>query len=128
MQISETSSNGLASALRVIGERESGTAHLEEAVVTYREALSEKTRERTPLDFAGMQFHLGNTLLMIGQRTNSITRLEEAVVAYRNAISVYEPAQSIYLPIAQGQLWVCESLLAARRNAPTWPEATGSTK
>ena len=34
------------------GERESGTARLEEAVAAYRAALEERTRERVPLDWA----------------------------------------------------------------------------
>ena len=39
----------------MLGERESGTARLEEAVAAYREALQENTRERVPLDWAGIQ-------------------------------------------------------------------------
>ena len=42
----------LGVALRTLGERESGTARLEEAVVAYRAALEEWTRERVPLDWA----------------------------------------------------------------------------
>ena len=37
---------------RTLGERESGTARLEEAVAAYRAALEERTRERVPLDWA----------------------------------------------------------------------------
>jgi hypothetical protein len=44
--------NGLASALRLLGERESGTARLDEAVEAFRAALAEWTRERVPLDWA----------------------------------------------------------------------------
>jgi hypothetical protein len=40
-------------ALRKLGERESGTGKLEEAVLAYREALKEYTRERVPLYWAG---------------------------------------------------------------------------
>jgi hypothetical protein len=36
----------LGNALRVLGERESGTVRLEEAVAAYREALLENTRAR----------------------------------------------------------------------------------
>ncbi len=39
--------------LTTLGERESGTARLEEAVAAYRAALEEFTRERVPLDWAG---------------------------------------------------------------------------
>ena len=46
-----------------LGERESGTAHLEEAVAAYRAALEERTRERVPLDWAMTQNNLGNALL-----------------------------------------------------------------
>jgi hypothetical protein len=38
--------NNLGLALRVIGERESGTARLEEAVAAYRDALQEYTCAR----------------------------------------------------------------------------------
>ena len=44
--------NNLGNALCTLGERESRTAKLEEAVAAYREALKEQTRERVPLDWA----------------------------------------------------------------------------
>ena len=47
--------NNLGNALRTLGERESGTARLEEAVAAYRAALEECTRERVPLDWAMTQ-------------------------------------------------------------------------
>ena len=49
-------------ALKALGERESGTARLEEAVAAYREALQERTRARVPLDWAMTQINLGNVL------------------------------------------------------------------
>ncbi len=49
-------------ALAALGERESGTARLEEAVAAYRAALEEQTRERAPLDWAMTQNNLGNAL------------------------------------------------------------------
>ena len=48
---------------RTLGERESGTARLEEAVAAYRAALEERTRERVPLDWATTQNNLGNALV-----------------------------------------------------------------
>ena len=54
--------NNLGNALRALGERESGTARLEEAVAAYRAALEEWTRERVPLDWAMTQNNLGNAL------------------------------------------------------------------
>ena len=52
------------SAMRLseLGERETGTARLEEAVAAFRAALEERTRERVPLDWAMTQNNLGNAL------------------------------------------------------------------
>ncbi len=54
--------NNLGNALGRLGERESGTARLEEAVAAFREALKERTRERVPLEWAMTQNNLGNAL------------------------------------------------------------------
>ena len=71
---------------RHLGERESGTARLEEAVAAYRAALEERTRERVPLDWAMTQNNLGNALRALGERESGTARLEEAVAAYRAAL------------------------------------------
>jgi len=42
--------NNLGSALARLGERESGTASLQQAVAAFRAALQEHTRERVPLE------------------------------------------------------------------------------
>ncbi len=73
-------------ALR-LGERESGTARLEEAVAAYRAALTGNTRERAPLDWAMTQNNLGNALLSLGERESGTAQLEEAVAAYRAALT-----------------------------------------
>ena len=54
--------NDLGNTLARLGERESGTARLDEAVAAFREALKEYTRERVPLDWAMTQNNLGNAL------------------------------------------------------------------
>jgi tetratricopeptide (TPR) repeat protein len=54
--------NNLGTALWSLGRRESGTAHLEEAVAADRAALEEYTRDRVPLDWAAAQNSLGNAL------------------------------------------------------------------
>jgi tetratricopeptide (TPR) repeat protein len=51
--------NNLGNALWRLGERESGTARLEEAVVAYRAALEEYTRECAPLEWAATRNNLG---------------------------------------------------------------------
>ena len=81
-----TTQNNLGIALWTLGERESGTARLEEAVAAYRAALKEWTRERVPLDWAMTQNNLGTALWTLGERESGTARLEEAVAAYRAAL------------------------------------------
>jgi tetratricopeptide (TPR) repeat protein len=78
--------NNLGAALRQLGERESGTAKLEEAVVAFREALNEHTRERVPLDWAMTQTNLGTALMRLGEREGGTAKLEEAAAACREAL------------------------------------------
>ena len=72
-----TSDDNLGKALQTLGARESGTARLEEAVAAYRDALTEHTRERTPLNWATIQNNLGNALSTLGKRESGTARLEE---------------------------------------------------
>ena len=58
--------NDLGNALLALGERETGTARLEEAVTAYRAALEERARERVPLDWALTQNNLGIALEALG--------------------------------------------------------------
>jgi tetratricopeptide (TPR) repeat protein len=75
------------SALTKLGEREGGTARLEQAVVAHCAALLEVlTRERLPLDWARAQNNLGNALQLLGDRQGSTKRLQEALAAYDNAL------------------------------------------
>jgi len=76
----------LGNALWMLGVRESGTARLEEAVVAYRAALEEQTRDRGPVQWAATQVILGNALATLGVRESGTARLTEAVVAYRAAL------------------------------------------
>ncbi|HTR16762.1 MAG TPA: hypothetical protein VMI52_06995, partial [Acetobacteraceae bacterium] len=88
--------NNLGNALSTLGERESGTARLEEAVEAYRDALQERTRELVPLDWAMTQNNLGTALSTLGERESGTARLEEAVAAYDAALTVFVPAQADY--------------------------------
>ena len=54
--------------MKSLGERESGTARLEEAVAAYREALKERTRERVPLQWAVTQRNLKTALRLLDER------------------------------------------------------------
>ena len=79
--------NNLGAALTTLGERESSTALLEQAVAAYRAALTEWTQDRVPLDWAMTQNNLGNALKALGERESGTVRLEEAVAAYRAALT-----------------------------------------
>src|SRR5262249_22737860 len=85
LQWAATQTN-LGAALETLGERESGTARLEEAVAAYRAALQERTRERVPLDWAATQTNLGIALATLGKRESGTARLEEAVAAFHAAL------------------------------------------
>ena len=76
----------MVSRSQTLGERESGTARLEEAVAAYRAALEERTRARVPLEWAMTQMNLGIALRTLGERESGTARLEEAVAAYRAAL------------------------------------------
>ena len=75
----------LGNALEVLGERESGTAHLEQAVAAYRLALQERTRERVPLDWADTQFDLGLALVALEERAPSADTAREALTCFQQA-------------------------------------------
>jgi tetratricopeptide (TPR) repeat protein len=76
----------LGNALGGLGERETGTARLEEAAAAYRAALEQFTRDRVPLDWARTQSGLGTALGRLGERESGTARLERAVAAYRAAL------------------------------------------
>jgi len=76
----------LGIALRTLGERESGTGRLEEAVDAQKAALEEFTRELIPLEWAKTQGDLGTALGTLGERRPGTEHLEEAVIAFKSAL------------------------------------------
>jgi tetratricopeptide (TPR) repeat protein len=86
LEWARTQSN-LGRALWRLGERDSGTAKLEEAVAAFREALKELTPERVPLEWARTQGNLAITFARLGERESGTAKLEEAVIAYREALA-----------------------------------------
>jgi hypothetical protein len=81
--------NNLGLALWTLGERESGTQHLTEAVAAFRAALQERTRARVPLGWATTQNNLGNVLRDLGTRTHDTNQLCEALDNQINAWQVF---------------------------------------
>jgi tetratricopeptide (TPR) repeat protein len=78
--------NNLGNALLVLGERESETARLEQAIVAFRAALQVWTRDQRPLDWAMAEMNLGHALWVLGDRESGTAQLEEAIGAYRAAL------------------------------------------
>ncbi len=78
--------NDLGIALANLGQRETGTARLDEAVTAFTAALEKRTRDKVPLDWAMTQNNLGNALANLGQRETGTARLEQAVTAYKAAL------------------------------------------
>jgi tetratricopeptide (TPR) repeat protein len=93
-----TTQTNLGAALASLGRRESGTARLDEAVASYREALKEWTRERVPLQWAMTQNNLGAALGALGERQMAADKAKgcEALVAahehYAAALEEYRKA------------------------------------
>jgi tetratricopeptide (TPR) repeat protein len=88
----------LGTALLSLGERESGTGKLTEAVADFRAALEEYKHERVPLQCAATQvnlgtalFRLGERLMILGERESGMGKLVEAVAAYRAALEEITP-------------------------------------
>jgi tetratricopeptide (TPR) repeat protein len=83
----------LGAALSALGEREGGTARLEEAVVAYRAALEELRRDRVPLDWAATQNNLGNALRALGERGDAAA-LPQAIAAFEGALEEFRLART----------------------------------
>jgi hypothetical protein len=71
--------NNLGNALGTLGERESGTARLEEAVAAYRDALKEVTRERVPLGWAMSFGNEGVALMLLAERRRNAAMAKTAL-------------------------------------------------
>jgi tetratricopeptide (TPR) repeat protein len=84
-----TIQNSLGSALARLGQRETGTTLLEEAIAAFGEALKKRKRELDPLGWAMTQTNLGNALAIVSQRKSSTTYLQQAVEAFRAALQEY---------------------------------------
>ena len=77
----------LGNALQAMGERDSGTDHLDRSVQTYREALENASvADAQPAMRAKLQNNLANTLATLGRRKGDKVIMLEAVDAYRAAI------------------------------------------
>ena len=108
--------NDLSNALQALGERESGTARLEEAVAAFRAALDERTRERLPLDWATTTGNLGVAMVTIAERTGDLAVAETAQAEIETAHAAMEAAgHGPYASTYEGQLPRARALVARLR-------------
>lgn len=78
--------SNLGNALQILGAREKGTAHLEQAVQAYEAALEVRTRTETPIDWARTQNNHGAALFALGTRRQDLSLLDQALAVYRDAL------------------------------------------
>jgi tetratricopeptide (TPR) repeat protein len=104
-----TTQNNLGAALRALGERESGTARLEEAVAAYRAALEEWTRDRVPLQWIMSTGNQGEVLTLLAERRGDLAMAEQALRQITVAFETFRDAHhapgaaeyEAHLPAAQ---------------------------
>ena len=77
-----------AAALFRQGDELGDNAALRQAIKMYGDALTERTRERVPLDWAMTQNNLGNALRTLGERQSGTARLEEAIATWEACLIV----------------------------------------
>jgi hypothetical protein len=96
----------LGNALRMLGERESGTARLEEAVAAFRAAQEEWTRDRVPLLRALSLGTQGIALMLIADRTNDAAIAETAVKQLETFYETWPVQWSAYFDaqLAKGRM------------------------
>jgi tetratricopeptide (TPR) repeat protein len=76
----------LGLGLEVIDEQAGDNNALADAAKAYRAALTERTRDRVPFEWAQTQNNLGLVLARLGERESGTAHLTEAVAAFRAAL------------------------------------------
>jgi tetratricopeptide (TPR) repeat protein len=85
-----TTQNNLANALLHLGQRENGTARLEEAITAYRAALEEYTSDRAPHEWAVVQNNLALTQAVLFDKTGDTAWLDSAIAMAHEALAIHE--------------------------------------
>jgi hypothetical protein len=84
--------HNLGNALKMLGQDEIGTTSFEEAVVVYRDALLERTRERVPLDWATTTGNQGMAMRLLAERRGDLTMAEHALAQITDAFETCREA------------------------------------
>jgi tetratricopeptide (TPR) repeat protein len=105
------------------GERLNDAKLLEQAIVTFREALKGRTRARVPLGWASTQSELGIALVDLGKQQNNTARIEEGIAAFREALKEWTRKRTpLEWAIAHNNLGWALPELATRQ--PGWKRAS----
>ncbi|MCZ8547630.1 caspase family protein [Mesorhizobium qingshengii] len=115
--------NNMAVVLQTIGERETETAHLEEAARIFRDSLVVFEREKDDLNWAAAQNNLANVLLKLGERQSDPKRLNEAVTAMRATLEK-RPRDKVPLDWAASQMNLGIALYALSEREPAGEHLT----
>jgi hypothetical protein len=91
----------------------------EKAIVFYRSAMENLSRESEPFLWAIMQRSLGISLAAVGERNPKTGQLKEAVASLGAALEVFERegASSFFADLTRQELTRAQALLQARRSA-----------
>jgi hypothetical protein len=100
--------NNLGNTLSTLGERQSGTAALEEAIVAYREALEEYAGERAPLlRWAKITGKQGQVFMLLAERLRDPNTAQVAVhqisLAFATTREAYDIASAEYFETLLGK-------------------------
>jgi len=80
----------LGHTLRILGEKETGTARLEEALKAYSFAFSEVNQQRQLDWYRSLLFGRAECLRLIGERETGSARLQEAIPVYEVLLALYD--------------------------------------
>lgn len=84
----------LGHILKTLGNQESGTTKLKDAVKAYVDAAYEVDQQNDPALYREMVFNRAEALRIIGERDRDTARLREAIPAYRALLELYGPSEA----------------------------------
>lgn len=86
--------SALGISLGVLGAREDGTKHLEQAVSVLTDNLDISGRDRFPMEWANTQVNLGIAHKNLGEREQGTTHKELAIQCFKAALKVFTRQQN----------------------------------
>jgi len=76
----------LGNVCGILGQRQSGTRHLENSISAFKASLTKRDQKREPLQWAETQNNLGNSYGILAHRQNDETMLGKAIEAFELAL------------------------------------------